>query len=124
MKSLIEAVIQVESGGDVNAEGDKGLPEHAYGCMQIRQPVCTDVNAKYGTILTPEQMLGWKYLSIAVFSLYMTIYANALALGRPVTDEDRARIWNGGPMAWKEGTPQYEATTGYWNEVSGVMNAS
>jgi hypothetical protein len=42
----------------------------------------------------------------------MAIYAKPERLGRTVTDEDRARIWNGGPTGYKRKT-----TKGYWGKV-------
>lgn len=111
------AIMQVESGGDLNVVGDKTIEDHAYGCMQIRRSVCIDVNKIFGTSFEPEDMLGWKSKSLAVFWLYMAIYATSEALGRPVTDEDRARIWNGGPSAWNPSTPMFKATTSYWTQV-------
>lgn len=117
MKSIDEAIIMVESGGDDNAKGDLNIPQHAYGCMQIRQPVCDDVNAAYGTRLTAVQMLGRRSLSKAFFWLYMSLYCTSANLGRLPTDQDRARIWNGGPNGYKN-----PATYGYWNRVQAAMS--
>lgn len=112
------AIIDVESGGNDNAIGDRNLSNHAYGPMQIRQPVCDDVNARYGTVFRASNLLGHRALSLAIFWLYMTLYATSANLGgRLPTDEDRARIWNGGPSAWKPGSNLYAATTPYWNQV-------
>lgn len=112
---LIQAIIAQESGwnknllGDDGAIGDKTLPAHAYGPMQIRQPVVTDVNNNFGTSYTALDMLGNRTLSIWCFHAYMDIYARPDRLGRTVTDQDRARIWNGGPNGYK-----IAATLGYW----------
>lgn len=113
---LIKVLVQKESGGDLNAVGDKGLPEHAYGPLQIRQTVVTDVNAANGTRYTPQQMLGNLPLSIWMFNAYMRIYATPKKLGRPVTDVDRARIWNGGPNGWQE-----PATVSYGNDAAAKL---
>ena len=43
-------------------------------------------------------------------------YANEKRLGRKVTNEDRARIHNGGPNGYKK-----KATVGYWSDVKGKM---
>lgn len=115
-KSLLEAQIQVESGGNDNAMGDMNIPDHAYGCLQIRQPVCTDVNNTYGTSYTPQQMLGNRALSIEVWTKYLAIYATQAHLGHAPTDEDRARIWNGGPNGWSN-----PATVDYWKKVQALM---
>jgi hypothetical protein len=113
---LVDALIQVESGGDDFAEGDKHLADHAFGCLQIRSPVCIDVNQRFGTNIKPEDMLGNRALSIDTFAKYMQIYATAGRLGRPVTDEDRARIWNGGPNGY-----QNNSTLGYWDKVQEAL---
>jgi len=116
------AIMQIESGGDPNAHGDKHLSEHAYGPMQIRQPVCDDVNKKYGTKFVAADLLGYTAKSLAVFWLYMSIYATTAAIGRAPTNEDRARIWNGGPSAWNPSSKLYAATTPYWNKVKPLLS--
>lgn len=115
--TLVKALIKVESGGVDTAIGDRHLKDMAYGCLQIRKPVCIDVNRTFGTALTPKMMLGNRQLSIDTFYRYMTIYATTKRLGRTPTDEDRARMWNGGPSAWRPGNALYTATTGYWGKV-------
>ena len=110
---LVKAIIQVESDGYDRAIGDRNLTNKAYGCMQIRKPVCVDVNRVFGTTLTPEAMLGNRQLSIDTFYNYMTIYATQKQLARAVTHQDRARIWNGGPAGWKK-----LATIPYWSKVT------
>lgn len=104
----ITVLIFKESGGNDRAIGDKNLKDKAYGPLQIRQPVITDVNRRYGTRYRPEQMLGNRALSIEIAKKYLAIYATEKRLGRPVTAVDRAGIWNGGPHGWKR-----SATTGY-----------
>lgn len=113
---LIDAIIQVESGFDDNAIGDKGLVNKAYGCLQIRQPYCDDVNRAYGTKFEAQKLLGWRSRSIAVFCLYMSIYATTARLGRIPTDEDIARIHNGGLNGYKN-----PATLAYWGKVQKVL---
>lgn len=111
------AIIQVESGGDDNAHGDQHLSDHAYGPLQIRQPVCDDVNKAYGVKWLAPNLLGRRSLSLAIFWLYMNLYATSKQIGRTPTDEDRARIWNGGPSAWNPANKMYALTTPYWNKV-------
>src|SRR5258706_11245937 len=72
---LIDALIQVESRGDDNAKGDENLPDPAFGCLQIRAPVCIDINRRFGTSIKPQDMLGDRALSIDTFQKYMEIYA-------------------------------------------------
>lgn len=115
---LVQSVIAQESGdpahlhGDDAAIGDKNLPNHAYGPLQIRQPVCIDVNHAFGTTYAPQDMLNNRPLSIWCFNAYMDIYARPDRIGRAVTDEDRARIWNGGPNGYK-----IAATLTYWDQI-------
>lgn len=116
MKSIDFAIIQVESGGDDMAHGDLKLAQQAYGPMQIRQPVCDDVNKAYGTHFNAAQLLGKRSQSLGIFWLYMSLYATSAQLGRAATDQDRARIWNGGPDGWKN-----LATLPYWTSVLGAM---
>lgn len=110
--TLIEALIQVESGGDDSAVGDKNLKNKAYGCLQIRKPCVDDVNKAYGTNYSAEDCRNNRELSIKIFELYMKLYATKKRLGREPTDEDRARIWNGGPNGWKK-----SSTEKYWTKV-------
>lgn len=115
-EKLITALIHVESGGYDNAIGDKHLVNKAYGCLQIRLPVCLDVNRVYGTKLKPEQMLGNRALSIDTARKYWNIY-----LSKAAPPEHKARVWNGGPTAWEPGTKQYKATNDYWNKVRALL---
>jgi hypothetical protein len=39
--------------------------------------------------------------AVQVLDRYLAIYATPARIGRAVTDEDRARIWNGGPDGWR-----------------------
>lgn len=110
---LIDALIRVESGGNDEAEGDKHLTHHAYGCLQIRQPAMTDTFPGRRA----EECKGNRNLSIEVFNKYMERYATDALIGRPVTDEDRARIWNGGPNGYRS-----LATVGYWSKVKVLLS--
>jgi hypothetical protein len=112
MDTLIEAIIQVESGGDDNAIGDRHLINKAYGPMQIRKPYVDDVNRIYKTTYRAEDCLGNRDLSIDLFKKYMAIYATAKLLGHEPTQEDMARIHNGGPNGWKK-----LSTVPYWYKV-------
>lgn len=109
---LIAAIEQVESGGDIHAIGDGG---RALGCMQIWD-VCFDDVKHY-----PE-LRGYQYQDVTkrhvahlVFHAYMRRYATAHRLGHEPTDEDRARIWNGGPNGYKK-----QSTQKYWEKVKAV----
>lgn len=109
---IIAAVIAQESGGYDRAIGDKKLANKAFGPLQIRQPVCDDVNRVHGTKLRAEMMLGNRDLSIETFKNYIPIYVNKKRLKREPTTEDICRCWNGGPDGYKK-----PATVRYWTEI-------
>lgn len=109
---LIAALIQVESRGNDNAIGDRGKKEMAYGCLQIRKPCIDDVNKRCGTKYEAKDCLGNRALSIWVCTNYLRIYGTPDRLGRTPTNEDLARIWNGGPGGWKS-----KYTNVYWTQV-------
>ena len=113
---LEKAIMQVESGGDVNAVGDKHLFNKAYGPLQIRKPCVDDVNRVFDQDYRAEDCKGDLELSIKIFRAYQLIWATPKRIGRAkgiVTDEDRARCWNGGPRGFMK-----PSTVGYWGKVS------
>jgi hypothetical protein len=113
---LITALVAVESGGDIHAVGDNNLTNKAYGCLQIRQSCVDDVNRRCGTNYRAEDCLGNPELSVWMFHEYMAIYATEKRLGRKVTDQDKARIWNGGPNGFKK-----SSTKSYWTKVKKAL---
>ena len=110
--SLIEAIIEVESNGNDMAIGDLNLRYKAYGPMQIRQPVCIDVNNRFGTNYKSTDCLGNRPLSIEIWNKYQSIYNEG------GTDEQKSRTWNGGP-GWQR-NPSF--TDGYWAKVQKLLN--
>lgn len=109
---LVSALIAVESSGHDNAIGDGGK---AVGCLQIHPILVTDVNAILarrgsGTRFTLADRLDRKK-SIAMLEVYLANYSRHL--GRSATDQDLARIWNGGPSGWRK-----PSTLRYWAKVS------
>lgn len=94
LPSLADAIIEVESGGNDNAEGDMDLTEHAYGAMQIRQGVCDQVNTTFKTTYQAQDCLGSRAVTLDIWNKYWLIFTEF------VTDEDKAKCWNGGP-GWK-----------------------
>lgn len=115
---LLEALIQVESGGDDNAVGDTNLKNKAYGCLQIRRAYVDDVNRVYGSKYNPQDCLNNRKLSIFIFNRYMSIWATQKSLGHyPPSMEDIARIHNGGPLGYKN-----SKTIMYWQKVQQVLN--
>lgn len=123
-EQLIEVIEQLESDGDVDIIGDHGK---AYGVLQIWQCDLDDFKKwNYGKAvvfplefggaievnkLTLDDLLGkkGKWLSEMIFVQYMAYYATEKRLGRPVTDLDRARIWNGGPNGWRNSSTRLYA---------------
>ena len=110
---LLDAICQVESNCDSTAVGDNG---NAIGAYQIWHAYWYDA-VEY------DPSIGGKYedcynkdYSEKIINAYWKRYANERRLGRKVTDEDRARIHNGGPNGYKK-----EATVGYWDKVKGKM---
>ena len=103
---LFSAIVAVESGGDVNAVGDRG---RAVGPAQIWAVTVQDVNRIYGTryTLADRRDLG---KSAEIFRLYTDHYGRRF--GHPITDETRARVWNGGPNG-----PRSPRTLKYWQKV-------
>ncbi len=56
--------------------------------------------------------MGDRVLSEETIRRYMARYATPARLGRPVTEEDVARIFDGGPNGYKNG-----ATRQYWENL-------
>jgi len=104
---LICAIERHESDCDSHA-----IKDECYGCLQIRQVCIDDVNQKCHTKYKAKDVLGNRALSIWVFRQYMVLYATKERLRRIPTQEDMARIWNGGPDGWRK-----KSTLGYWHGV-------
>ena len=100
---LASILMQVETGNRPLI-GDNG---RAIGPLQVHAAAVADVNRAFGTTYKHRDMMD-RDAAVAVFDRYLWLYAQPRRLGRPVTDEDRARIWNGGPNGWKR-----KATLGY-----------
>lgn len=105
-KDLVDAIHAVETSGRLGPiRGDGGA---ALGPLQIHKACWIDANMPDGCY---EDVSNLAYAK-RVFARYMARYATERRLGRPVTDEDRARIWNGGPNGYKK-----PATNKYWAKV-------
>lgn len=111
---LLAAVMMTESGGR-NITGDGG---RAVGPLQVHACAVADVNRAFKTRYTHADM-GDLEKAAAVFDRYLWLYATPKRIGRPVTNEDRARIWNGGPHGWRR-----KATEGYWAKVKREMGGA
>ncbi len=109
-RDLVDAIHHVESSGRLGPlVGDGG---DSLGPLQIQRACWQDANVpgKY------EDVADLAYAK-RVFAAYMARYATERRLGRHVTDEDRARIWNGGPNGYKK-----KATLKYWLKVKKELN--
>ena len=114
-EELLRAIAKVESNGDVNAVGDGG---QSIGKYQIKRAYYQDA-VEYDSSLKGSGKQyesckgpGSDEYSKRVIRAYMKRYATPERLGRTPTNEDIARIHNGGPDAWKN-----ESTKGYWEKV-------
>jgi hypothetical protein len=101
-KWLIPAMCWQESDIQPWVTGDNG---HAYGILQLWQSYIDDALPGYKT----KDFLNNVPLSLICLKRYMARYATPKQIGRAVTDQDIARIHNGGPTGWKK-----EATLIYW----------
>ncbi|MDP2705063.1 MAG: CHAP domain-containing protein [Patescibacteria group bacterium] len=108
-EQLLNALELKESSGGINQRGPVLRTGRPYGHLQIRQPVCDDVNKRHKTNYKPKDTVNNPKLSRKICRLYLDMYATRKRLGRTPTDEDFARIWNGGPNGWKKSD-----TVSYW----------
>ncbi len=107
---LINAIHQVETSGRLGPiTGDDG---RALGPLQIHRSCWIDS----GIPGTYEDCASLEY-SKRVFRSYVARYATVARIGREVTDQDRARIWNGGPNGYRK-----TATVKYWKKVERELN--
>ena len=113
-RKLLDAIRQVESGNNPDAVGDNG---NAIGAYQIWECYWKDA-------IEFDPSIGGEYkdcfdveYSEKVVLAYWKRYATMKRIGRTPTDEDRARIHNGGPNGYKK-----EATVKYWSKVEVELN--
>lgn len=131
---LIEALVWVESGGDVNVIGDKSIPISkggpAYGILQIRQGVLSNVNALWGTHYQLPELLGvfgaklsrrmCRDYFLKICPQYKAYKAAIKA--RVSLEEVCSKSWNGGVgyylLVGKPGYENYKKNLDrYWSEV-------
>ena len=110
---VLQAIRIVESNDDPNAVGDGG---DSIGCYQIQK--CYWLDAKEFSDLDGTYLDCYNrgYADRTV-RFYMARYATERRLGREVTQEDVARIHNGGPNGYKK-----ECTKKYWSKVKKILN--
>lgn len=102
-ETLIDALVHVESKGNVHARGDNG---RAIGILQIHKEVVDDVNKAYGVAYSYEDR-KCPIKSREICRRYLILHG-----GRHATNEKYARIWNGGP-----GGHRKRNTRKYWHIV-------
>ena len=109
---LLDAIRKVESNGDCSKIGKVG----ELGCYQIRE--CFWIDAlEYDSSIGGEyeDVIDREYAEKVIYA-YWDRYATEKRLGRPVTDEDRARIHNGGPNGHKK-----SSTIKYWKKIKEIL---
>jgi len=99
---LIDAIIHVESRGDINAHN---VSEDAVGVLQIRPIMVKEVNRVLGFDKYTLQDRWDKQKSIEMFNVIRHNTPNP-------TNEKIARNWNGGPNGYKK-----NSTLKYWQKV-------
>ena len=113
--TLVQAMIYTESGGDSNAYNGY---ESARGVLQIRPIYVKDINRILREDVYTNNDCYNPSKSIDMFRIYTDHYGKRYTriTGRPVTDEVRARMHNGGPNGWKK-----SATDVYWDKIKRYM---
>lgn len=105
---LIDALVHVESMGNVHAVGDNGK---AIGVLQIHKEVIDDVNRAYRTTYVYSDRKSIEK-SREICRKYLILHG-----GRSASDEKYARIWNGGPTGHRK-----KSTEQYWRKVMRSMS--
>lgn len=112
-RRLLDAIRIVESGGNDNAVGDGGK---AIGPYQIWEGYWKDALEHDPSIGGSYENCYERKYAERVVQAYMDRYATERRLGHEPTDEDIARIHNGGPNGHKK-----KATVSYWNKVKEIL---
>jgi len=109
---LLDAIRQVESGGrDLVGDGGKAI-----GPYQIHREYWQDAVAADKTLGGTYADCHGEQYARRVVRAYLTRY------GRGKTDEQMARIHNGGcGILRRVGTAAWDRTTRYWQRVKGAM---
>lgn len=115
LKTLLIAMIIVESGGNKDAVGDDGK---SFGCLQMTKAYVEDAAKHADEGWTHKDAFDIK-TAFKIFNAYIDKYATKDRIGRVITPEDIARIHNGGPNGWKK-----KSTEKYWEKVKEVMKAN
>jgi hypothetical protein len=113
LTDVLTAIRTVESNNNPDAVGDNG---NAIGIYQIWRSYHKDavefdsIGGRYSDCFNPAY-------ADRVVRAYMRRYATERRLGRPVSQQDIARIHNGGPNGWRK-----SATLKYWEKVKKELN--
>lgn len=108
---LFSAIVAVESGGNCLAVGDNGK---AVGPAQIWEITVRDCNRILGEPVFRMEDRFSLAKSKAMFEIYTNHYGKRY--GMPISDEIRAKVWNGGPNG-----PKKQATQKYWHKVKSKL---
>ena len=117
LSPFINAIIQVESEGRRYVPGACG----ELGPLQI-SPICLEdinqIRARMGYEYSFTSMDCFsRSKSVEMFYFYTDYWIEEHELDP--TDENRARIWNGGPRGWEK-----SSTKAYWQKVQRAMVGS
>lgn len=116
------ALITAETKGVPNPDTAMGDYVHghptSFGCLQISRKVLDDVQTITGRRLTVIDALN-RPMAIWICQTYLDHWATRDLLGHEPTDEDRARIWNGGPEGWHK-----RDTIFYWWKVQRELHST
>jgi hypothetical protein len=96
--TFFAVLIALESHGNRLAVGDS---HRSLGVLQIQSAVITDVNRIYGYRFDHQDAYDVTSSKVILAS-YLNHYCTKERLGREPTEEDAARIWNGGPDGWRK----------------------
>ncbi len=113
---LLDAICTVESNCDDDAVGDGGDSIGAYQIQYAYWKDATDFDKSIGG--SYQDCKDSEY-SRKIVLAYWSRYAIIDRVGEEVTDEDRARIHNGGPNGYKR-----NSTNKYWTKVKAVLTTT
>ncbi len=102
LSEIRDVLKHVETDYNLKAIGDAGA---SWGILQIQKRVILDVNRKYGTSYTHQDVFELNCAE-EIFELYIQMWTEHLEKkeNRLPTEEDIVRIWNGGPTGYKRDT--------------------
>ena len=113
LNDVLAAIRTVESNGNPDSVGDNG---NAIGVYQIWKPYWEDAR-QTGNLPGVYRDCFDPVYADRVVRAYMKRYATEQREGLEVTQEDIARIHNGGPNGHKK-----RATLKYWAKVKKLLN--